>query len=101
MHCMFGTTQYKYLVPTIHSTIVVYAYQIAKKSASNILLITPEKITAATAKIIGILLKAASNVTWAPRAALFAVFRRSSEQVSKMLKLRDSCRKQLLLLSLN
>ncbi len=68
---------------TKHSTIVLYMHiRLPKKTASNIPLITAKNITAATAKIKGILLKAASKVTWASRAALSVVFRRSSEHVS-------------------
>ncbi len=43
---------------------------------------TAAKITIANATIIGILLKAASKVTWASRVAPYLVFRRSIEQVS-------------------
>ncbi len=105
MRCLFGPTQYIYLVPTIvlYSIHLLYIHTVSesnKNRESNVFFYAL-KYTAATAKTTWILWSVAVKAMWAPRAALFVVLRRLVEQVLYMVKLRGSCGKQLLLLSLN
>ena len=80
MRSLFGPTQYIYLVPT---TVLQYIYiSESNKNREGNILKNAFKYTAATAKTTWILWSDAVKVTWAPRAALFVVLRRSIEQVS-------------------
>ena len=81
MRYLFGPT---IQIPgTYHSTrLYIHTVSESNKNRESNMFLNALKYTAATAKAAWIFWSAAVKATWAPRAALIVVLRRSVEQVS-------------------